>query len=65
MFELRFDTDNAAFDGHALRAEIARILRSVARSVGEDSTAMQEQVHTVRDVNGNRIGLWRYEGREN
>lgn len=50
---IRFDMDNAAFDGHP-EAEAARCLRHVADVMergADDSGA-------IFDANGNRIGAW-------
>ena len=48
MFELKFDTDNAAFED---QAEISRILREVADHV--DGGCLS---NTIRDINGNNVG---------
>jgi hypothetical protein len=62
---IRFTTDNAAFHDHDddahdtdetcddTRAEVARILRSIAAKVdaGHDSG-------TILDANGNKCGTW-------
>jgi hypothetical protein len=58
MFNLKFDTDNAAFEDEP-RAEISRILRAVARRV--DSGA---DFGRVADENGNSVGSFTYEGED-
>ena len=62
-FTVRFSTDNAAFSeddgedtGAAMGAEIARILRAVARAVNDG--AENGDTGTVHDVNGNTVGVW-------
>lgn len=54
MLEVKFETDNAAFDGRGRNIEVARILRGLAKKVesGEDSGK-------VMDFNGNSVGTWR------
>jgi hypothetical protein len=58
---IRFTTDNAAFDGgdddqcnSTRNAEIARILREIADAIEEC-----EEAGPVVDINGNTIGSWR------
>lgn len=53
MIQIRFKTENAAFDSDQREAEIERILHSVAEKIrdGRDSGA-------IHDANGNRIGDW-------
>lgn len=56
MFTLKIKTDNAAFSDGARGAEIARILRDIARQV-ED---MCEGARcSIQDGNGNTVGEWR------
>jgi hypothetical protein len=55
-FELKFDTDNAAFDADNGNYEIARILRDIANNV-EEGISHNVQ-YSVRDINGNKIGYW-------
>ena len=55
MFELRIETDNAAFDEGNGRQEVARILRELAEKV------MIQDGGTINDANGNRAGLWAYD----
>ena len=51
MFQLVFETVDAAFDG-APATEVVRILREVAVRIEEDG----ELDGTVRDLNGNTVG---------
>lgn len=51
-FTLEVSTENAAFDDDP-GAELARILRTVAKSLHEGGES-----GTVRDVNGNTVGRW-------
>jgi hypothetical protein len=53
MFNLNFDTDNAAFNEHpgAMREEIARILKRLAQKIENGETP-----HKIFDINGNKIG---------
>lgn len=57
MFQLSFDTDNAAFEGGALEYEVAAILREVASMV--EGYAATGKFQPVRDTNGNQIGTWK------
>lgn len=57
-FVVRFETDNAAFDG-AEFPEIAETLRRLADRVECPETTYG----SVRDVNGNTIGFWEWDGR--
>lgn len=50
MFQIYFDTSNAAFDGLP-NMEIARILREIAEKV--DSGSLEG---IIRDLNGSRVG---------
>lgn len=54
MFELRFDTRNAAFDGPDRRHEVARILRELADRVEHRF----DDDGPVSDMNGNKVGRW-------
>jgi len=56
VFTLKFDTNNAAFDGDDLAPEIARILRSIADKV--EHVALSGFCETARDINGNDIGRY-------
>lgn len=53
MFQVKFKTDNAAFEGPFLQEETTRILQALIKLI--------ERGHTggaVRDVNGNTVGQW-------
>lgn len=52
MFELKFDTDNAAFTDDCA-AECARILREIA-----DKLEAGKNGGPVMDYNGNGVGMW-------
>ena len=51
MFELNFNTDNAAFEDGNKEMEILRILKLVSEKVEKG-----EKRATIRDINGNQIG---------
>lgn len=53
MFQLKFDTENEAFDGHK-NQEIARILRDIAKRVEQGECF--DHFITVFDINGNDVG---------
>jgi len=57
MLRLQIETDNAAFEGDAMRGEVARILRTVADRIesGEPTRLYQ----SVYDINGNACGTFR------
>lgn len=58
MFRMEFSTENAAFDD-APATEAGRILREIARKIeqcGDDLGG-----GPVYDLNGNRIGHWKFE----
>lgn len=66
MFSLTIETDNAAFhdgDGErtseAMGAELARILREVAKVVS-DGPDLDGDSWDIRDHNGNKVGTWEY-----
>lgn len=66
LFTLTIQTDNAAFadasgerTSEAMGAEIARILRNVAAIV-MDGPDLDGDSGNIRDVNGNRVGVWEY-----
>ena len=48
-----FTTDNASFEDGNLAPEVERILRKIARQVGNN-----DKWGVITDVNGNRIGSW-------
>ena len=54
MFTLKFATDNAAFEGEALEAECARLLRQIAKRL----EVREEATGTIMDANGNYVGTW-------
>jgi hypothetical protein len=65
-FTLTIECDNQAFEEPG--RELARILRDVARSV-EDlqdgrtlSDRMGGMVFRLRDINGNTVGSWSFDG---
>jgi hypothetical protein len=60
-FTVKFDTDNAAFEGLLLRQECARILRDIAVKV-EDGEGGQFW-ETILDFNGNDVGRWKLQER--
>ena len=66
MVTITFRTDNAAFGDQDnpeddnltdLRAESARILRKIARTLEEGSDG-----GTILDLNGNKVGVWDLDG---
>lgn len=58
MVSIEFSTDNAAFDDENFSAEIARILRKLAKDFEENSGLSNNspQNFRIRDSNGNKIG---------
>lgn len=55
MFEIKFETDNAAFDGDCNeQMETARILMDIAHKVKH----LGEVHGSVVDIFGNTIGKW-------
>lgn len=54
MFEIKFDTGNAAFDEYDTY-EIRRILNEI-----HDSIEYGRSEGSVIDINGNKIGSWKY-----
>ena len=52
MFELKFKTNNAAFEDYA-EQEVSRILKEIANKIENGLTGGK-----VRDINGNTIGEW-------
>jgi hypothetical protein len=59
MFELKFATDNAAFDDDEATDEIARILRNLANRIRHPHCEPGSRGF-IFDVNGNPIGEWRW-----
>jgi hypothetical protein len=57
MFRLEFETDNNAFVEGA-HDEIARILTAVGADIANGASL--EYGGTIRDVNGNTVGMWQY-----
>jgi hypothetical protein len=53
-FKLYIDTDNAAFESGP--DELARLLRKVADEV----EAPHGHTRSILDVNGNRVGSWKW-----
>lgn len=51
--QIRFKTDNSAFEDENKPFEIARILREIAFKVENDITEA-----SISDINGNVIGTW-------
>lgn len=60
MFRLEIKTDNAAFEPNPTD-ELARILVLLGGSLLGDPIHMPTQSGTVRDINGNTVGSWKYE----
>lgn len=58
MFELKFNTENAAFADDAPGA-IAAALQEVAESI-RSRILGDEDTGGIWDANGNRIGSWHY-----
>lgn len=58
MFTIEIETGNAAFgvDDEARNAEVARILRAIARLLIRDRTD-----GACRDANGNRVGYYGFD----
>jgi len=54
MFELNFNTDNAAFSDGNKPYEIARILREIADKIEDGQTE-----GNIRDINGNTTGTFK------
>jgi hypothetical protein len=55
VINIQFACDNAAFDSSP-QDEIARILRDLADRVTKNPSLLADDI-TIRDLNGNRIGL--------
>lgn len=53
---VKIDTDNAAFDGAEMGAELARILRWLADCIEDVGKPAQRHGYTLHDVNGNEVG---------
>jgi len=63
MFTLTIKTDSAAFDLDAggVSAELARILRDLALRIDRGSDVLHVQTGSLYDINGNRVGEWRFD----
>jgi len=55
-FELHIGTEGAAFEGEGRDAEIARILKKLARRLEQDELTAEEPLRLF-DANGNRVGF--------
>lgn len=55
MFNVKFNTGNAAFDYGEDRIEIMRILNEI-----HDSIEYGRSEGSIIDINGNKIGSWKY-----
>lgn len=55
MFNVKFNTGNAAFDYGEDRSEIIRILNNI-----QESIEYGRSEGSVIDINGNKIGSWKY-----
>jgi hypothetical protein len=64
QFTLTIECDNAAFgdDDSAACAEINRIMRHLSARL-EASELYPNSAQWIRDVNGNRVGTYKYEVR--
>jgi len=56
MISIKFDTDNAAFDGEDRGPEIARILRVLANRLEQRGGVDAGAEWTIYDINGNHVG---------
>lgn len=54
--------DNAAFEGQNGGSEAARILRRLAAEM--DGDALEDGERTLRDINGNKVGLATVSGQQ-
>jgi len=59
-FLLRINTENDAFRGENLRPELARILRDLANTI-DGGFSLEGP---IRDANGNKVGYWIQDERE-
>lgn len=54
---IRINTDNAAFDGRGLFAELRRCLARAERAIQSSSRLkVQRAEHKILDTNGNTVG---------
>jgi hypothetical protein len=60
-FTLTIDCDDAAFEA-VRNAEIARILSDLSGFIGRKVCFLTDhnEVGSLRDINGNRVGSWSY-----
>jgi len=58
MFEIKFETDNAAFEDMDYGFEVAKLLREIADKQ-ERWRSPDGIEHPVIDTNGNKVGTWR------
>lgn len=61
MFNIQFDTGNAAFEDGNAGAEIERILHDIAAKAQTVAFPGGEHEGRIYDVNGNAIGNWSIE----
>ena len=61
-FELHIDTDNAAFE-RTPHLEVARILATLAAQF-EAFEGAEYRTHSLRDINGNKVGEWAWKKEE-
>lgn len=59
-YEIRIETDNAAFEGDDLGNELARILKIAAIDIKNFPEERQQKPLSLRDYNGNRVGVARF-----
>jgi len=62
MFQMRFDTENEAFECGNRESETARILREIADRV--ERGAASGMFQNVHDLNGNVIGTFKLTDRD-
>jgi hypothetical protein len=64
IFKLEIECDNDAFggDNFEVGAELARILRATAQRIERESL-YPNSAQWLRDVNGNRVGTYKFESR--
>lgn len=64
-FKLTIETDNAAFADADGPQELARILRELADKIDETNWLTIPDAGRVHDINGNTVGGWALDAREN
>lgn len=62
MLQIRFDTENAAFDDGNRECEVARILRELADKIENGGATGMFQ--NVFDANGNVVGTFKLTNQE-